>query len=150
MPLDLDDIINDVRWVTAYIGDHSFEVAYRPSITSMKDRVELKRTMRRLQTEEGQIEIDESVVMAKMLCEMVAEWDLTRKGKVIPIDVETLQNLPDTIFTAVMEAIGRDAEDQREEKKVLSTISAAGLPQRARSESAQNGIPSSERRGTWA
>lgn len=150
MPLDLDDVLNDTRWVTAYIGDHSFRVAYRPSATSMRDRVELKRTMRRMQTEEGQDEIDESVVMAKMLCEMVAEWDLERKGQLIPIEVDTLRDLPDSIFSAIMTAIGEDAEAQREEKKVSSVTSAAGLPREAKLANAQNGIPSSERRGTWA
>lgn len=150
MPLELNDVLNDARWVQVQFGDHAFEVAYRPAATSMRRQSELKRTLRRMLAEGEETDIDESVEMAKVICEMVSDWDLQRDSRPLPINIETVQDLPGVLFNAIMEAISQDSQAEREEKKVSNATSAAGLPRRVNSEPAQNGIPQSERRGSWA
>jgi hypothetical protein len=149
MPLELNDIINDARWTTAYIGNHSFEFAYRPTATSFRRQTELRRFVRRVDIE-GANDFDEGKEMAQMLCDLVSDWDLEQGGKPIPINVESVQDLPSAIFDAVMTAIRHDREEDDNEKKVQSPTSGAGSGRAGNSAHARNGTTSSERRGTWA
>jgi hypothetical protein len=150
MPLELEDVLSDVRWVTANYNGHEFEVAYRPAGTSLRRQSEWKRTLRQIQREGADSEIDESAEMAKLIVEMVAEWDLQRGGRPLPLTLDNVQDLPGGLFTAIMNAISGDAQSEPSEKKASSNRSAAGSRQTANSVNAQNGIPQSEPRNTWA
>lgn len=151
MPVELSDLLGNERWVEVEVAGVSLRVAYRPSNTSLKRQAQLQKKMRALQNQTDADEEEQANEAGRLFCEMVSNWDLTDKGEPLPITPEIATNLlPGIVVNAIMGAIGGDAQSQQEEKKALSASLDAGSPAAGRQEVAQNGIPSSEPRATWA
>lgn len=150
MAVELDDILNDVKWIDVPLGNRSFAIAYRPSGTSIQRQSELRRMMARLAKEGESTEIDESEEMGKILVETVADWDLVRKGEKVPLRLDVVKALPQSIYDAVMAAITEDRKSGEAEKKSSSGNSGAPSQAITKPGSSLNGTPSSEQRGSWA
>jgi len=149
MPVELSDLLGNERWVNVEVYDTVIRIAYRPSATSMRRQAELQRISRQLGAENTD-EMAQVEQVAQVFCQMVTNWDLTRQGQPLPITIDIVLDLPAEMFNAMITAVGNDAQTQREEKKLLSVTSAAGLPREAQLANVQNGISPSEPRGTWA
>jgi len=150
MPVELSDLLSNKRWIGVEMGGHVISVAYRPGATSLRRQAELQRQMRQLQAAEN---VDEVVIVdsvASVFCEIVCDWDLTENGRSLPVNAESVGNLPGIIYNAIMDAINSDGKTQDDEKKRLNATSVAGLPHEVKQVPALNGIPFSEPRGTWA
>lgn len=151
MPVELSNLLGNERWVEVEVNGNLFHVAYRPGNTSLKKQAQLQKKMRQLQTQENADEEEQVMEIGKVFCEMVSNWDLTSGGQPLPITPEVVAGvLPDAVYTAIMEAVAADGKVNANEKKASNATYAASLAQEDRLATAQNGIPSSERRGTWA
>lgn len=151
MPVELSDLLGSERWIPVEVNNVTFNVAYRPGNTSLKRQAELQKRMRTLQAQRDADEEEQAEEVGKLFCEMVCNWDLTSKGKPLPITAKVVtETLPGAVFSAIMEAISSDSQSGQEEKKALNATSGASSRRGAKSAVAQNGIPSSARHDTWA
>jgi len=150
MPLDLDDVLNDVKWVPAQVGGHTFTVAYRPSVTSLRRQAQMAQMQRMMKDDASADELEQMRSVAGIFCDVIAGWDLTRGGKPLAIDVETVLDLPEPIYQAIMDAITGDRQSQQEEKKASKLTSGATSTPEGNLAIAQNGILPSAPRSTWA
>jgi hypothetical protein len=150
MPVELSDLLSNRRWVGVDVMGHTIQVAYRPGATSLKRQAQLEREMRQLQKAD---EMDEEEVIlrtGKVFCEIVCDWDLTRNGHPIPLSPEEVIDLPGMVINSIMQAVQADGQRSADEKKLSSVTSGVGSTPKGNLAPAQNGIPSSEARGTWA
>lgn len=152
MPVELRDLLSNKRWVEVEVSGHTINVAYHPSATSLRRQAELQKRLRELQAADA-ADVDELEATregAQIFCEIVCDWDLTNNGQTLPIEVEVVIDLPGIVVNTIMETVRADSATSDAQKKLQSVTSGAGLPQEVRSAVAQNGISSSEARGTWA
>jgi len=151
MPVELSDLLGNERWVEVQVAGGTFNIAYRPESTSLYRQAELNKRMRLLQAQTDADELEQTDEIGTIFCEVVSNWDLTDGGRPLPLTPQVAtRGIPGPWFNAIMEAISNDRDASQEEKKVSSVRSAAGFPREARPENVQNGIPQSERHGTWA
>lgn len=151
MPVELSDLLGNERWVEVEVNGVAFHVAYRPAATSLRRQAELQKRRRQLQAQDDGDEVEQTNEVGAIFCEMISNWDLTSSGEPLPITPDVVTSaLPGAIFSAIMQAVGEDAQSAQEEKKQQSATSAAGLPARAKSASVPNGTTRSVPRSTWA
>lgn len=151
MPVELSDLLGNECWVEVVVAGGTFRVAYKPETTSLMRQAEMQKHMRDLQARNDMDEVQQVTEIAKTLCEVVTNWDLTRDGQPLPITPEVVaKSIPGAWINTIMAAIRDDRDASLEEKKRLSATSGAGLPTAARLESVPTGILSSAPRDTWA
>jgi hypothetical protein len=152
MAFELNDLLSNQKWVPVEYGGEVLNVAYRPVATSMRKQAELQQAFKNMQkaAAEGESELVQVDRAAALFCEIVSGWDMTMHGQPIPVTAETASLLPQTLFTAIMDAVLGDGKEAQEEKKESKLISAAGSPQEGEWETSLNGTRSLEPRGTWA
>lgn len=98
MPIDLDDVAADVCRTIAFWGDSEVQIGYRPSVI----------TTRRVQQIRSAKESDDTVFL-KFLCDVLAEWDVTRKGEAVPINPEGMKDIPLAFIRAIVMTIMQDS-----------------------------------------
>lgn len=150
MPVELSELLNNERWIDVEVMGVTLRVAYRPTATSLKRQAQVQKRMREL----SQADIDEEAQVkeaAALFCEMISDWDLTERGAPLPISPDVVAGrLPGIVVNTIMHAVGEDAQQQQQEKKVSSATSGVGLPPGGKRASVPNGTTPSEPRGTWA
>lgn len=151
MPVELSDLLGDERWVAVQVGNATFNVAYRPSATSLRRQAELQKRQRVLANSSTLDEVEQANEIGAIFCEMISAWDLVDGGVPLPLTPEVVtRTLPGAVFEAIMAAVGADGKAAQEEKKVLSATSGAGLPPRDKLASAPNGMHPSAPQSSWA
>lgn len=151
MPVELRDLLNNQRWVPVRLDDFEFQVAYRPSNTSLAKHIALDKRMAELRTNQELDEAERATALGGLLCEIICAWDLTLDSEPLAITPDTVtQILPEGLFMAIMEAVGNDGKTRQEEKKASNAISNSGLQPTDRQAVARNGTGQFEQPGTWA
>lgn len=145
---DLSALLANKRQLSVSFDNATIQITYRPGSTSIKRQAELQAEMQEIQNREDAMGMARKTV--EIFCEIVSGWDLTDNGQPIPITVDAVIGLSDEVVNTIMGAISADKQRIAEEKKLSSVRSAAGLPVGANTAIAQNGIHSSEPRGSWA
>lgn len=148
---ELSALLANKRWVEAEFNDIVFKVAYRPGSMSLMAQADLQGKIMSLQNNQ-EIGLHEQMVkLGEIFCDVVCDWDLTDNGRPVPITVEAVTSiLPGAAIVDALNAVTNDGNTGKEEKKVQSVRSGAGLPVAVRQAVAPNGIPLSEEPGTWA
>lgn len=148
---ELSALLANKRWVEAEFNDIVFKVAYRPGSMSMVAQADLQAKLTALQDNQGISLREQMLRVGALFCEIVCDWDLTDGGVPLPINVDMVAKiLPGAAIFDALGAVINDGAADKEEKKVQSVRSAAGLPVEAKLAVAQNGIQSSKEPGTWA
>ncbi len=151
MPVELSDLLIDECWIAVEMEGGTFNIAYRPGMTSLYDIARVQKQIRLSQTQGDIDEEEQAEQMGEVFCEMVCDWDLTHQGQPLSITPEFVtRRLPAQFFNAIMTAISADRTAREEEKKVLSVTSDATLPPMGKLATVRNGTSSSEPRSTWA
>lgn len=151
MPIELSDLLGNECWVDVEVAGGTFRVAYKPETTSLMRQAEMQRQIRDLQARTDLDEVQQVTEIAKVLCEVVVNWDITVGGQPLPITPDVVaKTIPGPWVNIIIAAIREDRDQSLEEKKRLSATSGAGLPTVAPSGNAPNGIRTSVPRDTWA
>jgi hypothetical protein len=147
---DLSALLANKRWVDTEFNDIPFKVAYRPGNMSLIAQAELEAKMALLQDDKELTSVQKMQKLGEIFCEVVCDWDWTNEGKPLPINVEMVTRiLPGAAIISALNAVTNDGSNSGEKKASSATLDA-GLPTMDKLAVAQNGIPSSEQRGTWA
>lgn len=148
---DLSELLANECWVEVGVDGGTFQVAYRPSATSLSEQAKLMKRIRELQTREDIDEEDAAREMAEVVCKVVVNWDLTDGGEPLEITPYTVANaIPGAWIDPIMQAVGNDRTRAQEEKKQLNANSGAISNSRGKQEAARNGTRSSKTQSTWA
>jgi hypothetical protein len=132
----LTHLLQDVRTCTVEYDDESAQVTYRPSAYTPEAEDTYQREIDARRPSGG---------CADVLSVMLLSWEvLDEDGVEIPIELELLRGMPSAFLFAVMAAIVRDLNTEREDRK----NSGDGLRPKASREHARNGTRSSGRRGS--
>lgn len=109
---DLDDLFNGRTPVTVEINGVAVRVAYNAGVFSNQFMHEL---------EQSGTDRDLDRVVA-LLPRVLVEWDLTRRGKPIPITKEVLDALPIPILTAIGTAVLEDLMSSKNGHNLGATL----------------------------
>lgn len=97
MPIELSNMAADVVPVVVYWGEDECKVSYRPSAITTR-RVE------QLQAAE-----DDSDAFLDFITAVLASWDVTSGGEVVPITVDALKDVPLPFIRAIVITIMEDS-----------------------------------------
>lgn len=104
MPIDLDAIASDTVPVDVNWKGHVAKIKYRPSAL----------TTRNIET--MQAADDESETFLTFVMKFLADWDITKGKKKVPISVEGLRDVPLPFIRAcvdeIMEDSGKGADEE--------------------------------------
>lgn len=137
MPVTLSDLQRDERELDVQIGEATLHIVYRPSGITPVVEEELRQAQRDERT---------GGMLAGLLVSILVSWDLLPEpdAEPLPIDEETLRELPMRFLAQLVTAIGEDSSAD----PLQSERSAAGSPRKGPSASRRTGTSSSARAGT--
>jgi hypothetical protein len=96
----LTDLVASSATVVVPFGDVALRVAYRPDVVTPRFQKAVAK---------AQAESDLDAALLVPVSKLIRSWDLTNDaGDVVPIDPETLADVPVPVLLAVLTAIGED------------------------------------------
>lgn len=95
MPLNLANIKNDKRTITAKTIWGDVEVTYRPSALTPAVEDELRNAT-------------DNVVVCEKFVEMVTAWDVVDDGKPFPLKADALMQFPSALLNAILQECRED------------------------------------------
>lgn len=95
MPLNLANIRNDKRTLTATTLWGDVEVTYKPSALTPTVEDELRAA-------------DDNEVVCGIFTQLVTAWDVMDGDKPYPLSVETLMSFPSALLNAILQACRED------------------------------------------
>ncbi len=100
MPVRVGNLVRDRRTVTIPVGDESLTITYKPSGITPETEDRLR---------EYAADQRGGAMLVALLADCLVEWDLLDdRGKPLPVNAETLRQLPMVFLTQLVQAITED------------------------------------------
>lgn len=107
MAFDLADLENETKETTAKSGSFETTFTYRPGVVTPKWAMKINK---------AENEGDTSVLVIGLV-DMLVGWDITEKGKKLPIEEASVERLPMPLIGEIYRKAFTDQNEEAEETK---------------------------------